>query len=154
MLPREATGTDAQAAHQEAARLVAAWDRWQNEGGPSAGLDVWEWAGEALATLRNCAELSVRAVQHRAWRNKVAKGFNITDVPMEFGLTLEELGEAFSAWRKGRADLGGELADVMIFLAGLAEITGVDLQAEVERKLVLNESREYKFLPNGTPVKT
>ena len=41
----------------------------------------------------------------------------------------------------------------MIFLAGLAEITGVDLQAEVERKLALNEARAYEFLPNGTPVK-
>ena len=97
--------------------------------------------------------LSVREIQRRAYGNKIAKGFNTTDVPMEFGLTMEELGEAFSAWRKGNRDLGGELADVVIFLAGLAEITGVDLQAEVERKLALNEARAYEFLPNGTPVK-
>ena len=45
------------------------------------------------------------------------------------------------------------MADVLIFVAGLAEITGVDLQAEVERKLALNEARAYEFLPNGTPVK-
>lgn len=97
--------------------------------------------------------LTIRDAQSRAYVNKVAKGFNTTDVPMEFGLTMEELGEAFSAWRKQRPDLGGELADVLIFLAGLAEITGVDLQAEVERKLALNEARAYEFLPNGTPVK-
>lgn len=99
------------------------------------------------------ADLTIREVQRRAYANKVAKGFNTTDVPMEFGLTMEELGEAFSAWRKQRADLGGELADVLIFVAGLAEITGVDLQAEVGRKLALNEARAYEFLPNGTPVK-
>ena len=42
----------------------------------------------------------LREVQRRAWANKLAKGFNVTDVPMEFGLTMEELAEAFSAWRK------------------------------------------------------
>ena len=32
--------------------------------------------------------------QGRAWANKVAKGFNTTDVPMEFCLLLEEVAEA------------------------------------------------------------
>jgi hypothetical protein len=93
------------------------------------------------------------AAQARAWANKVAKGFNVTDVPMEFMLLTEEVGEAFSAWRKGRPDLGGELADVAIFLLGLAQMTGVDLAAEMEAKLKLNETRAYVRLPNGTPVK-
>lgn len=97
-------------------------------------------------------DLTIREVQHRAWDNKVAKGFNVTDVPMEFGLTMEELGEAFSAWRKGKP-VGGELADVLIFVAGIAGILGIDLDAEVEKKLTLNEMRRYEFLPNGTPVK-
>ena len=70
--------------------------------------------------------------------NKVAKGFNITDIPMEFGLLVEEVGEAFSAWRKQKPGLGGELADVAIFLLGLAEMTGNDLGAEVEAKLAAN----------------
>lgn len=91
--------------------------------------------------------------QRRAWANKVAKGFNVTDVPMEFGLLVEEIGEAFSAWRKDRGDLGGELADVVIFLLGLAQMTGIDLNAEVEVKLAANEARAYVRLPNGTPVK-
>lgn len=91
--------------------------------------------------------------QRRAWANKVAKGFNVTDVPMEFGLLVEEIGEAFSAWRKDRGDLGGELADIAIFLLGLAQMTGIDLNAEVEAKLAANEARAYVRLPNGTPVK-
>ena len=98
-------------------------------------------------------ELSLREIQGRAYGNKVAKGFNTTDVPMEFGLTMEELGEAFSAWRKQRP-VGPELADVLIFVAGIAEITGCDLAAEVERKLALHAVREYEFLTNGTPVKS
>lgn len=99
------------------------------------------------------SELTIRQIQHRAWANKVAKDFNTTDVALEFGLTMEELSEAFSAWRKGKPDLGGELADVMIFLAGLAEMNAIDLEAEVELKLVQNETRRYVRLPNGTPVK-
>lgn len=95
----------------------------------------------------------IRAAQDRAWANKLAKGFNVTDVPMEFGLLVEEIGEAFSAWRKGRPDLGGELADVAVFLFGLAEMTGIDLAAEVDAKLGVNEARAYVRLPNGTPVK-
>lgn len=91
--------------------------------------------------------------QHRAWANKVARGFNITDVPMEFGLLVEEIGEAFSAWRKDQGDLGGELADATIFLLGLAQMTGINLGAEVEAKLEVNEARAYVRLPNGTPVK-
>jgi NTP pyrophosphatase (non-canonical NTP hydrolase) len=94
-----------------------------------------------------------RQAQARAWANKLAKGFNTTDVPMEFGLLVEEVGEAFSAWRKGRPDLGAELADVAIFLLGLAQMTGVDLPAEVDAKLTLNEARAYAPLPNGTLVK-
>jgi len=97
--------------------------------------------------------LGFRSAQDRAYANKVAKGFNTTDVPMEFGLLVEEVGEAFSAWRKQRPSLGGELADVAIFLLGIAEITGIDLGEEVAAKLAANEAREYLTLPNGTPVK-
>jgi hypothetical protein len=95
-----------------------------------------------------------RSAQDRAWANKLAKRFNVTDVPLEFGLLVEEVGEAFSAWRKDRPSLGDELADVAIFLLGLAEMTGVDLQSAVEAKLAANEARVYRQLPNGTLVKT
>ena len=91
--------------------------------------------------------------QRRAWENKLAKGFNVTDVPMEFCLLMEELAEAFSAWRKDRPGYGGDLADVAIFLLGLAEMTDIDLGTEVAVKLDQNEQRAYVRLPNGTPVK-
>ncbi len=64
-------------------------------------------------------------------QNKVAKGFNTTDVPLEFCLLQGEMAEAFDAWRKGRDHLGEELADVAIYLLSLAEMTGVDLQDEI-----------------------
>jgi hypothetical protein len=52
------------------------------------------------------------------------------------------------------AAMRAELADVMIFLAGLAEMTGTDLQAEVLAKLAVNEGRTYRRLANGCSVKT
>ena len=35
-----------------------------------------------------------------------------------------------------------ELADVAIFLLGIAEMKGIDLQKEIEKKEKINESRE------------
>lgn len=91
----------------------------------------------------------IREAQDRAWANKLAKGFNTTDVPMEFGLLVAEIGEAFTAWRKGQDDFGDELADVAIFLLGLAQMTGVDLANAISAKLAVNEARTYTRLPNG-----
>ena len=53
--------------------------------------------------------MDVRSAQRLAWANKVAKGFNTTDIPMEFCLLNGEVAEAFEAWRKGSQDVGEEL---------------------------------------------
>lgn len=94
-----------------------------------------------------------RAAQDRTWANKLDKRFNVTDVPLEFCLLTEEIGEAFSAWRKDTGHLGEELADVAIFLLSLAEMTGTDLGEAVEAKLAVCEARQYRPLANGTLVK-
>jgi NTP pyrophosphatase (non-canonical NTP hydrolase) len=56
--------------------------------------------------------VDIRSAQQRAWENKVAKGFNTTDIPLEFCLLQGEIAEAFDAWHKRREDVGEELADV------------------------------------------
>lgn len=99
------------------------------------------WLGTRLT---EAMQVDIGEVQQRAWQNKLAKGFNTTDVALEFGLLTAEVGEAFTAWRKRQADLGDELADVLIYVTCLAKMTGVDLPAEVERKLARNEVREYR----------
>ncbi len=93
--------------------------------------------------------MDVRAVQHQAWENKLAKGFNVSDVALEFGLLTAEVSEAFTAWRKRLPDFGEELADIFIYLADLAEMTGIDLDAEVERKLAKNAARAYEAGHDG-----
>jgi NTP pyrophosphatase (non-canonical NTP hydrolase) len=93
--------------------------------------------------------MDITDVQRRAWQNKLAKGFNTTDVALEFGLLTAEVGEAFTAWRRREPGLGAELADVLIYVTCVAEMTGIDLAAEVERKLARNAGREYRRDENG-----
>ena len=97
--------------------------------------------------------MKIRSAQKLAWENKVAKGFNTTDVPLVFCLLQGEIAEAFDAWRKGREDIGEELADVAIYLLGLAEMTGIDLQDQIEAKMTENATRAYQRLPNGVLAK-
>lgn len=98
--------------------------------------------------------MDIRLGQKLTWENKTSKGFNITDIPLEFCLLQGEIAEAFDAWRKGRDSVGEELADVAIYLLGLAEMIGFDLQDEIEAKVTKNSARSYRRLSNGVLVKS
>ncbi|MEV7817861.1 MazG-like family protein [Streptomyces flaveolus] len=98
--------------------------------------------------------MDIAEAQRLAWENKLSKGCNTTDVPMEFGLLTAEVGEAFTAWRKQLPDRGEELADVFLYLAGLAQMQGVDLDEEVTRKIEKNARRTYAPGANGTLLRT
>ena len=87
--------------------------------------------------------MDLKEMQKAAYRNKVEKGFNVTDVNEEFCLLYGELAEAHEAWRKHRSSVGEELADVAIYLLGLSEILGVELAEEIERKMEINRRRKY-----------
>jgi NTP pyrophosphatase (non-canonical NTP hydrolase) len=97
--------------------------------------------------------MQLRDIQRRAWANKVAKGFNTTDVAVEFGLLTAEVGEAFIAWRRDLPDLGEELADVLLFLTSIATMTGVDLNEAVQAKLAKNERRVYRHDERGVAIR-
>lgn len=96
--------------------------------------------------------MEIREMQQKVYENKLKHGFNTTNVPLEFCLLEGELSEAFEAWIKKHDNMAEELADVGIYLMGLSEIVGVDLQAEIERKMAINEKREYVMV-NGVLVK-
>ena len=59
-----------------------------------------------LVTILSGGNVQIRSAQKLAWENKVAKGFNTTDVPLEFCLLQGEIAEAFDASRKGRETSG------------------------------------------------
>lgn len=96
--------------------------------------------------------MKLKEVQKEIWQNKINKGFNTTDVNKEFCLLYGEVSEAYEAWRKKKDDLNEELADVAIYLMGLSEMLGFDLETEIERKVLKNEKRIYKNI-NGVNVR-
>ena len=100
----------------------------------------WEYGGIKRVDLNK--------LQKEIYQNKVDKGFNVTDVNKEFCLTYGEIAEAYDAWRKKKDDLGEELADVTIYLLGLSEILGINLEDEIQKKVLKNAKRQYKII-NG-----
>ena len=96
--------------------------------------------------------IDLKKIQKEIYQNKVEKGFNVTDVNKEFCLTYGEISEAYEAWRKKKEDLGEELADVAIYLFGLSEILGIDLETEILKKVHKNSKRKYKMI-DGVNVK-
>ena len=85
----------------------------------------------------------LRALQRKVYQNKLDKQFNVTDVSMEFCFLHGELTEAYMSYIKQKGDVGEELADVAIYLLGLSEILGVDLGAEIDKKIEINANRQY-----------
>ena len=90
--------------------------------------------------------MDMKTMQKNIYQNKVDKGFNVTDINMEFCLLYGEVAEAYEAWMRQKDSVGEELADVAIYLLGLSEILGVDLAEEIERKMVINQNRRYKVI--------
>jgi NTP pyrophosphatase (non-canonical NTP hydrolase) len=112
-------------------------------------------------------EIAIGATQRRIHEINEAKGWYETQVEFLPAMALlhSEVSEAVEAWRNwglldqtpdgivvedGRATLpkpegvGSELADVFIRLLDDADLFGIDLAAEVERKLAYNAVREYR----------
>lgn len=96
--------------------------------------------------------MELKELQKQVYQNKVEKGFNVTDIPMEFCLTHGELTEAFDAWRKKYGNVGEELADAAIYLLGISEILSIDLEQEILRKMAINRERVY-VEKNGVKIK-
>ena len=96
--------------------------------------------------------MEIRELQKRAYQNKLNHGFDTTNVYREFCLLNGEVAEACEAYIKKWDNLGEELADVAIYLVGLSQMVGIDLQTEVEKKLAINEKRKYVEV-NGVLVK-
>jgi NTP pyrophosphatase (non-canonical NTP hydrolase) len=96
-----------------------------------------------IFTVGVCAMVDLHQLQKRIYQNKLDKGFNVTDVYMEFCYAYGELNEAREAYMMKKEDVGEELADVAIYLLGLAEILGVNLEGEILRKVEKNEKRKY-----------
>lgn len=88
--------------------------------------------------------IDLKKIQKEVFQNKIDKGFNTIDVDKEFCFAYGELGEAYDAYRKKKSDLGEELADVAIYLLGLSEMLGLNLEEEITKKVAKNKKRKYE----------
>ena len=98
--------------------------------------------------------IDLNALQKEVMRNKLEKGFNTTDVAEEFCRAHEELSEAFKKYFYRQDGVAEEFADVAIFLLGMSEILGYDLEKEIVKKIEINKRRKYEksFSPDGKPM--
>ena len=98
--------------------------------------------------------VDLRELQKEVMQNKLDKGFNTTDLAQEFCRAYEELAEAYSKLTHHEDGVGEELADVTIFLLGMCEILGIDLEDELTKKVTKNKSRKYRIVksPDGKDV--
>jgi len=81
--------------------------------------------------------MDIKKAQEQVLQNKKNHGFNITNVEKEFCLLYGEIGESYEAYRKKKEDYGEELADISIYLMGISEIVGVNLEIEIPK--IINE---------------
>lgn len=91
--------------------------------------------------------LDLHRLQQEIYANKVARGFNVTDVGKEIVLMVEELGELARAYKNSdkqsaatinhKEEMVDAIGDLMIYCLGLCEMLGVD-SAEVLTTIVKN----------------
>ncbi len=98
--------------------------------------------------------VDLKELQKEVMRNKLEKGFNVINTAEDFCRAHEELSEAFSKYNKGQSGVAEEFADVMIFVLGMCEKLGFDLEKELIRKIEINKNRKYKKgkSPEGNDV--
>ncbi len=100
--------------------------------------------------------VDLNKLQQEIYQNKVNKGFNVSDnkenIYRQFCLIQGELSEAFEAYNKNLNNLGEELADVCIYILGLSQIKGINLEEEILKKIEVNKKRKYKNV-NGVFIK-
>lgn len=96
--------------------------------------------------------MSLKEIQKEIIENKIRHGFNTTNIEQEFCYLYGEVAEAYEAYYKEKDTFPEELADVAIFLLGIAEIKGIDLESEITKKVNKNKTRTYQFNDLGKPV--
>ena len=104
--------------------------------------------------------MTIKELQDRSYIQAVAKGWagdgapEVT-VPTACALIHSEVSEALESYRKsepvswtdqnGKPEgMGPEFADVLIRIGHYAEIFGIDLEHEVDRKLQYNDTRAHR----------
>jgi len=93
-----------------------------------------------MLTLKQITE------KHYAWVERMGWHKSTTKVLELLALVASEVGEAVNECRgeKPTEALGSELADIILRVCDLAKLQGIDIEEEIERKMVANEQRGNK----------
>ena len=97
--------------------------------------------------------MDMKEMQKAVYQNKLDKGFNVTDINLEFCLLYGEVAEAYEAWLKKTGTVGEELGAAGISVGGLSGLWGRDWQAESRGKSETTPRRHYE-MKNGVLQKT
>ena len=97
--------------------------------------------------------MDLKKLQESIYNLKKERGYNLKDIYLEFCYLQEEASEAFNAYHKKKPDLDLELADIAIYLLGLSEMLGVNLQDAILKKHHINNNRKYELI-DGVHVRT
>ncbi len=97
--------------------------------------------------------IDLKTKQKEVFQNKINKGFPIDDINREFCYLYGEVAEAFDAYRLKKDDLSEELADIVIFTLGIAEMLDIDLEDSLMKKIEKNNKRVYIKNEKGVLVK-
>lgn len=100
-------------------------------------------------TLRDLQEQSYALAAEKGWTERPV------EVPEQVALICSEACEALEAWRHDRPlsymgpggkpeGVGAEYADILIRVGHYAQLLGIDLDAEVARKLAYNRTRPHR----------
>ncbi len=98
--------------------------------------------------------IDLKKVQKEIMQNKIEKGFNQHNIALEFCRAHEELSEAFSKYNRNQDGVAEEFADVAIFILGMCEELGYNLEKELVSKIKKNKLRKYikSKSPDGKDV--
>ena len=89
--------------------------------------------------------IDLNEIQKEIIENKKKHGWATDNICREFCWLYGEVGEAFEAYnkQKPKEELASELADVAIYLMGIAELQNISLSDEIEKKMEINRHRKY-----------
>ena len=96
--------------------------------------------------------MNMKETQQLIYQNKVDKHWNVSNIEKELCLMQGEIAEFYEAYRKHLPTIGEELADIGIYLMGIAEILHIDLEQEITRKMDINRERQYTQI-NGVDTR-
>ena len=100
-----------------------------------------------IGNIEDSPFINFKDLQKEVLRNKLEK-FGTPLMEREFCYAQGELSEAFDSYLKADGHIGEELADVVIYLMGIAELSGVDLGKEILTKIAINKTRTYHLEGN------